>query len=217
MNLIYLRTRIVVLVFLFFGFKTFAQEPNFSRFSAEITTGVHVPLAPTEGISRSKYIAFKQFQLSGRYMFTDKFGLKGHYAFNRFANPKNNDMGITMHRVGLEAVGNVGKLLNVNYRLRERYALLMHTGVGVTFANPSSVSGTDHIGNFLIGFTGEVKLNDRFSLLGDITYLRNFKQNYGYNGQLLNKDFDPEPASFVNVSIGLMVSLGQGKYHADWY
>lgn len=216
MNLLSFRTSLGVLVFLF-GFTTFAQESNFNRFSAELTTGVHVPLSPGNGISRTKYIAFKQFQLSGRYMFTDKFGLKGHYAFNRFANPKDNNMGITMHRLGLEGVVNVGKLLNVDYRLRERYALLMHTGLGVTFAKPSSVSGTEHIGNFLIGFTGEVKLNDRFSLLGDITYVRNFKQHYGYDGELLNANFDAESGSFVNVSIGLMVSLGQGKYHADWY
>src|SRR5690606_36035967 len=122
-------------------------------------------LAPNDGISRSKYIGFKQFQLSGRYMFTEKFGLKGHYAFNRFSNPKNSEMGMTFNRVGLEGIANVGKLLNVGFHLRERFGLLFHTGAGITFANPAAVSGTDHIGNILVGFTGQIKLNESFTLL----------------------------------------------------
>ncbi|WP_157429291.1 hypothetical protein [Aequorivita sublithincola] len=176
-----------------------------------------MPLSPGKEISRTKYIAFKQFELAGRYMFTEKFGAKGHYAFNRFENPNDNTMGISMNRVGLEGVANVGRLLNVDYRLRERIGLLFHTGVGVSFARPSSVSGTDHIGNFLIGFTGEIKLNERISFFGDMTYIRNFKQHYGYNGELLNANYDAEAGSFVNVSIGIMYSFGQKKYHADWY
>src|SRR5690606_37980909 len=150
-----------------------AQTDKFNRFSGEFTTGIHVPLAPNDGISRSKYIGFKQFQLAGRYMFTEKFGLKGHYAFNRFSSSADSDMGMTFNRVGLEGVANVGKLLNVGFHLRERFGLLFHAGAGLTFANPSNVSGTDHIGNILVGFTGQIKLDNDFTLLGDLTYVSN--------------------------------------------
>ncbi|HLW31600.1 MAG TPA: hypothetical protein VKX40_05010, partial [Aequorivita sp.] len=199
-------------VFLISSASLLAQETNFNRWSVELTTGVHVPLAPGQGISRKKYIAFKQFELAGRYMFTDKIGLKGHYGFNRFANPDDNKMGVTFHRIGMEGVVNVGKLLNIDYRLRERLGLLFHTGVGVTFANSEASQGTDHIGNFLVGFTGQVKLNESFTLLGDMTYIGNMKQHYAYNGQRLIP-FEATSGGFVNVSVGIMYNLGEGKYH----
>lgn len=215
MKLLSLRT-LFLAVFLISGAGMLAQEGNFNRISVELTTGVHVPLAPGQGISRKKYIAFKQFDLAGRYMFTEKIGLKGHYGFNRFANPDDTKMGVTFHRVAVEGVLNVGKLLNVNYRLRERLGLLFHTGVGVTFARPEATRGTDHMGNFLVGLTGQIKLNESFTLLGDMTYIRNMKQHYAYNGQPL-VPFDATPGAFVNVSVGIMYNLGEHKYHADWY
>ncbi len=205
------------LFFLFIGFLASAQEKKYNHWSAELSTGIHVPLAPGDGISRKKYIAFKQFELAGRYMFNEKLGLKAHYAFNRFENPDNTQMGISMSRIGLEGVVNVGQLLDVDYRIREHIGLLFHTGLGVTFAKPSSVSGTDHMGNILVGFTGQIKLNDRFVLLGDMTYVNNVKQHYGYNGEVLTPDLDTKPGGFVNVSIGLIYNIGQEKYHADWY
>ena len=194
-----------------------AQTDKFNRFSGEFTTGIHVPLAPNDGISRSKYIGFKQFQFSARYMVTEKFGLKGHYAFNRFSSSKDSDMGMTFNRVGLEGVANVGKLLNVGFHLRERFGLLFHAGAGITFADPTGSKGTDRIANILAGFTGQIKLNENFSLLGDLTYVANLKQQYAYNGERLNANFDGEPGSFVNLSIGIMYSFGDEKYHADWY
>lgn len=215
MNL--LKTRALLLgVFLIFTVSLMAQESNFNRWSVELTTGVHVPLAPNQGISRKKYIAFKQFELAGRYMFTEKYGVKGHYGFNRFANPKDTKQGNTFHRVGVEGVVNVGKLLNVDYQIREYIGLLFHTGIGVTFASPESSSGIDHMGNLLVGFTGQIRLNDSFTLLGDMTYIHSLKQHYSYNGQPLIP-FDATPGGFVNVSVGIMYNLGEGKYHADWY
>lgn len=217
MNLLHCRTYLLLSLLLFCGLIASAQESNFNRFSAEVTTGIHVPLSPGDGISRSKYIAFKQFQLAGRYMFTEKFGIKGHYAFNRFANPDDTSMGLSMNRVGLEGVANIGKLLNVNYRIRERFGLLFHTGLGVTLAQPSSTDGTDKIGNILVGFTGQIKLNENFALLGDMTYVSSFKQSFGYNGALLKSSSPSGSGGFVNVSIGIMYSIGDKKYHADWY
>ncbi|WP_347375023.1 hypothetical protein [Aequorivita sp. Q41] len=216
--MILLNTKRLCFVFLvLIGMSASSQEDKFNRISVEITTGVHVPFAPVNHISRSNYVGFKQFQLSGRYMLTESFGLKGHYAFNGFSSSKNKNYKISFNRVGLEAVANVGKLLKVDYRLRERLGLLVHSGFGITLAKPSFVDGTDHIGNFLIGLTGQIKLNDNFTLLGDMTYVRSFEQQYSYKGQLINANFDPVSGSFVNVSIGIMYNFGEERYHADWY
>ncbi|MCZ4319942.1 hypothetical protein O4H26_13195 [Aequorivita viscosa] len=208
---------LLVSVFLLFSFNLLAQSDKFNRLSAEISTGLHVPLAPGDGISRSKYIAFKQFQLSGRYMFSKKMGIKGHFGFNRFADPDVKNTAVSFSRLGLEGVLNVGSLLNLDYHIREKVGLLFHTGVGVTFANPTGTTGTDKIGNILAGFTGLVRLNNTMALSGDMTYISNIKQHYGYNGASLNAGEKGVSGGFVNVSIGIMFYLGEHRYHSDWY
>ena len=192
-----------------------AQEANFNRMSLEITTGIHIPNSPNNEISNSKYIAFKQFQLSGRYMFSEQFGVKGHYGFNGFSNPDNNDEGVNANRIGLEGVVNVGRLLNVDYSVREKVGLLFHGGVGLTSAKPSVGGTAERMGNLLAGLTGEVKLSNRFALLVDATYVANFSQHYNFNGVPL----DPKTNSggFMNLSVGIMYSLGSKSHHADWY
>ncbi len=201
----------------FNGFLGSAQESKFNKFSLEISAGAQLPLTPEMGISQSEYVSFQQFGLSGRYMFTEKLGLKGHYSYNRFENPDAKDMGISMNRLALEGVANVGRILNVDNRKRLGFAVLVHTGIGISFANPSSSQGTDHIGNFLVGFTAQAKLSERFSLFGDVTYIRNFKQHFDYNGILINNNYDAVSGSYVSLSIGLIYSLGSEQYHADWY
>lgn len=201
---------------LFFCGGITAQEVNFNPFSLEVTTGLHAPLAPAN-IPRSNYIAFKQYQVAGRYMFTQKFGLKAHYAYNLFGDSENSNNGLKLNRLGLEGVLNLGKLLNVNYTIREKVGLLMHGGAGLTFAQSVSENSTDHMGNLILGLTGEIKLSNRFTLLGDITYVSNINQQYGFNGLPLNPNNDPEMGSFANISIGVMYSLGRKRHHADWY
>lgn len=196
---------------------TSSEADKFNRWSIEVSAGVHAPIKTFNIPARSKYIAFNQFELAGRYMFTEKIGIKGHYGFNSFVNSDDTSMGLTMNRVGLEGVFNVDKILNINYRFRERLGLLFHTGIGVTVGKSSSATPLDHMGNFLVGFTGQYKLNDRLSLIGDMTYIMNFKQNYAYSGQLFNPENNPSTNSFVNVSVGIMYSLGQNSHHADWY
>ncbi len=207
----------LIVIFLFLSFNVFSQRSAFNRWSAEISTGLHVPLAPNDGVSRSKYIAFKQFQLSGRYMFSKRVGVKGHYAFNRFSNPDNSDEAVSFNRFGVEGVVNVGRLLNVDFHIREKFGLLFHTGVGVTLSNPTGTTGTDRMGNILAGFTGQFRLSNEIALTGDMTYVHNVKQHYGYAGNNLFAGESGQSGGFVNVSIGLIFSLGEERYHADWY
>jgi len=56
-----------------------------------------------------------------------------------------------------------------------------------------------------------------FAILGDLTYVGSFRQQYAYNGELINANSDPESGSFVNVGIGIVYYFGEEKYHADWY
>lgn len=209
--------RYLFLLCFFVSFGATAQIDRFNQWSLEASAGIHVPLSPTDGISRSKYIGFKQFQLSTRYMFNEKYGLKGHYANNRFQPRGDDNTGIGFHRIGVEGVLNVGRVLKVSPRIREHVALLAHLGGGITFAYPEAIDEAEHIGNIMVGLTGLVKLTPRMALSGDITLVNNVVQHYGYDGALLDPGFDGTSGSFVNVSAGLVFYLGQQTLHADWY
>lgn len=206
----------IIVLLLLFGGTAISQEDSYNRFSAEVTTGIHIPLAPVDDISSSEFIAFKQFQVAGRYMFTEKFGAKALYGFNQFTDADKTENGYTMNRIGLEGVTNVGKLLNMDYKVLDRLSLLAHAGVGLTFAKASNQSNTDHIGNILLGLTAGIKLSNRFSLLTDATYIANFRQHRNYDGTRLSSG-DYQTGSLINLSVGIMYSFGSNKMHADWY
>ncbi len=213
--------RYLLIAFLLFslnGFGQFAQlDKRYNSFSVELGAGIHAPIAPTKGIQRSKYIALRQFEISGRYMFDQTFGLKAHYSFNGFQNPDAKEMTLNYHRIGIEGVANLSNLLNVNYPLREHFGILFHTGVGITFADPYSTKGTDHLGHIIMGVKPQVKLSEKFSVYGDVSWVVNFKQHYDYNGRLMNSNYDAENGFFMNLSVGVIMNLGSKKYHADWY
>lgn len=202
-------------IFLFISGVLSAQETNFNRFSVELTTGIHIPFSPKNEITNSDYIAFNQFQVAGRYMFSQKLGIKAHYAYNHFVNSNNSDEGVNSSRVGLEGVANVGKLLNMDYTIAERLGLLLHAGGGITYSKPLINGGVERMGNLMAGLTAEVKLSERFALLADATYVANFSQHYDYNGAILRPKTNS--GGLMNVSLGIMYSLGSKKMHADWH
>lgn len=204
-------------IVLFISSFAHSQQENFNRLSVELTTGIHIPLKPEAGIARSKYVGFKQFELGARYMFSEKFGVKGHYGYNNFSDPDNLSRGILLNRFGLEGVVNIGKLLNVNYNIREKFGILVHAGPGITFAIPESNENVDRMGNLIAGITGQIRLSERFTLLGDVSHISNFSQQYGYNGVLLDANSSSNTGSFLSISFGLMYSIGSKRHHSDWY
>ena len=205
----------LILFFLLISGALTAQEANFNRMSLEITTGIHIPFSPKNEITSSNYIAFKQFQVAGRYMFSQIYGVKAHYAFNRFSNSENSDEGINSNRIGAEGVINVGKLLNMDYSISEKIGLLFHAGGGITYTKPLTQGGVERMGNLMGGLTGEVKLSERFTFLLDGTYVANFSQHYDFDGSNLYPKTNS--GGMMNVSVGIMYSLGFNKRHADWY
>src|SRR5699024_4541914 len=102
---------------------SYAQSEQYNQFSVELTTGVDVPLVTRGHMARSDYISFPQFQLSLRYMFNPKFGLKGHYGYNLFKDSKDVGPNITFHRLAVEGVVNLNQTFHqffyVNLNLPE--------------------------------------------------------------------------------------------------
>lgn len=60
--------------------------------------------------------------------------------------------------------------------------LLGHAGFGLGFGESDNFSGTDRMGNFIAGVTGQIKLSNRIALTGDFTTILNAKQNRTFDG-----------------------------------
>ena len=209
-----------IAAFLLIGITVTAQQGDrqYNNWSIEAQTGYHVPLAPNKFVDLGDYDgAFKQFQVGARYMITDTYGIRAHYSFLNFENPEVVGGGVKYNRVALDGVANVWKVMDVEGEFKETIGLLFHLGAGVTFANPSTVTGTDHIGNIIVGFTPQFKITDNIAIFADVTYMAHIKQHYAYGGELFDSNYKHETGGLVNLSAGISFSFGSREQHADWY
>lgn len=203
----------------------------YDRFSIEVMLGYHVPLSPGNNIHKFDYAGFKHFDIGGRFMFDDMFGIKGNYVFDRFENRHDRDMGNTYHRIGAEAVVNLLKAFDTHQYYLEKYAILIHGGIGLTLAYPdsrkvSSNSGlnlfkndrNERLGSLIFGITPTMRLNETIALALDMTMNSGTAQQYGYNGNPVFADFHEKTiGTYMTFSVGLHFSIGQNRRQADYY
>ncbi|PKP25949.1 MAG: hypothetical protein CVU03_05385 [Bacteroidetes bacterium HGW-Bacteroidetes-2] len=195
---------------------SFAQNDKFNSFSFEIGYGLHAPLSPGDKTSRSNFVGLGNFEVGARYQITQKLGLKVAYNNNHFEDKNNADSGVDYNRVSVEAVYNLGRHV-LPYYIYENVGVLAHAGFGYARAKPLALRSAEQTGNFIFGFRPQVKLSERFALYADGSYIVNFKQHYSFSGILLSPDFQDKTGSFATLSFGVMLYLGDGRRHADWY
>lgn len=213
----------VVLVFcMFFGLNQVVAQSKFNRLSIEASGGAAVPLSPNN-LNRSDYVGLNSFQISGRYNFDSKssknlkdLSVQLSYTRHSFRNKNNSDLGIDFDKFTVEAVYNIGQRLGFGYRFYERFGLLAHTGLGMSFGTPVGANFYERIGHLQLGITPQVKISERFAFFADATYVVNLKQHYGYNGSLISNS-GHKTGGFATLSVGIMFYPGSNKYHADWY
>lgn len=203
---------IIGLVFLA-GYTLQAQK-KYDQLSLELKYGAITPISPNNFIERSEYISFENIQVGMRYMFSQKFGISGGYAFQSFGGENN---GLNSQRFSLEGVVSLTQIFSVPYYLKERVNLQLHAGPGVSIVNPTSIRGYETVGNLLMGGTLLVRVSSAVAIVGDLTYNYHLSQSYAYNGQPLDIKRQAENGSSVFVGIGINVYLGEEKHHADWY
>lgn len=191
----------------------FAQQSRFNTFSLEVGGGVHMPFLPSDNLDRMAFISVNQFQVAGRYMFSEAFGLKVQYAHHVFADRKATDESLTQQKITVEAVYNIGEALNFNYTFYERFALLMHAGVGFSTLKPNSLAEYEYTPTIQGGLTPLIRLTDKMALYLDGTIVVNVGQKYSYNGQPISSSL----GVFPTANAGLVFYLGDRRYHADWF
>ncbi|MFD2601153.1 hypothetical protein [Flavobacterium suzhouense] len=179
---------------------------RFNQFSFEAEYGLTYTRNPTQ-------TSFKHSGIGFRYMANEYWGVKFDYAHDRIDDNGTPGTGSILDRASVQAVYNIGRVLNFRELTNSTVGLLLHSGVGYTRLNPFEERDYDNIGNFIIGGTVQLYINDSFALRGDLSGILNFRQQNSfyseYNGTYTGK--------MLNASIGLTYYLGRNKNRADWW
>ncbi|TYB79056.1 OmpA family protein [Bizionia myxarmorum] len=203
-----------------------AQE-NYNRWSVE--AGANMTRA-FKGYSNSSYNNAMAESIGGeftaRYMINNKFGFQVGGFFGEL-NTTSRSLPFKTEYYGgqIEAVANLGNLLGFR-EWTQRLNVLAHAGGGISILNPVSDpnempmpfygnGSADHTPTLVAGLTPQLRLSDRVSLFGDVSFHANWKQDYAWdtNSKIGGRFIE---SGLATVSAGIQVYLGKNKKHADW-
>ena len=190
-------------------------KPDFNKWSIEVAGGLNKPMRPMTAGYRTAVASGYVTDLGVRYMFNNKFGLKVDFGYNSFKEGENSvGFDAQYYRANLQGVANLGRIMNFE-TWTSTLGLLGHAGFGLGLGESPNFSGTDRMGNFMAGLTGQIKLSNRVALTGDFTTILNSKQNRTFDGASTagTRGFG---GVLFNGTVGLTVYLGKNEKHADW-
>ena len=190
---------------------------GFNQWSVELSGGFNKPQRPMTAGYTTTVVSPYTVDLGIRYMFNNKFGLKGDFGYNSFTGEKDEsiDFDTKYYRADLQGVVNLGRVMSFE-NWTNTFGLLGHAGFGLSFLerkDPTYVK--DRMGNFMIGVTGQIKLTDRIVLTGDFTTITNAKQNLAFDGAS-NNNIRGFNGSLFTGTAGITIYLGSNAKHADW-
>ena len=211
--------QIIPIFFLLITLFSYGQRQNFNSLSIEQGIGLHVPLLPADGISRSKYINFNYFHIGARYMVFRNLGARIRYHYNAFRHQDDASRGVTFNRISGELVYNLRDLFPSLEGSRS-FGLLAHGGLGYTTSRRLSDNGKDSLFNLQAGLMPIIKITKGVAFFAEGMLISNIKQNYHFTGaNYQDIGVSGNSGIFGTFSIGIIVYLGEyGEFfeHADW-
>ena len=212
---------VIFAYFILFSFAGFAQKYN--KLSIGLNAGGHYFAGnTTHAISA---LPFHHFDVSGRYMFNKRFGLKMNAGMDQFffahAHPKT-----TLFQFSLQASVNVSQLAGW-HKKDCRWSLFAHAGFAyAAMWNKAMVSGPrelfkfeqgsiDEMPQIVLGLNPQYKINKRLAVNANVSFNGNFMQDNGF-------DFASEPkeglfsGSYTTATIGVNYYFGKALTSADW-
>lgn len=208
----------------------YAQK-DFNRWSIETSAGFNKAMSPLTPGYLTPTLNVGHLDFGVRYMFNEKFGIKGDGGFGSFSEVKGESpiFNTSYQRVDLHLIFNFGRIMNFE-SLSRKFGLLGHLGGGggrMTFDQTILNTGTDYHYNIISGLTGQYKLGKRVALTGDISMIVNGRQTYTFDGNEYNAPVQPAAVGsnpYVHATgtwwtgtLGLSFYLGKQVEHADWY
>lgn len=182
------------------------NQNRFNQFSIEADYGLTHTRNP-------KQTSYKHVGFGVRYMMNEYWGVKIDYAHDRIDDNGSRGSGSLYDRGSIQAVYNVGRLLNMTYLTDGKVNLLLHSGVGYSRLDPYENRDYDNIGNFIIGGAAQLCINESFAITGDVSGILNFRQHINFNSEPIG---DSYTGKMLTASIGLTYYIGRNKNRADW-
>ena len=175
---------VTILMFSFLGY----SQSNYNSLSIELSYGYTGTVQPYLTKYNTSFSGFNNINIAGRYMFSEKFGVRLEYVNDRFISDSNSNIGTYFNRFGAQLVYNIGKDLDLLYLSHEKLGLLTHAGVGYTLSRPVGNNFTEQIGSLVMGVTPQFKLNNKIALFTDFSSVLNFTQHYRFDGSLISPE-----------------------------
>lgn len=218
------------------GIVTFGYaQKDFNRWSIETNAGFNKAMAPLTAGYLSPTLNIGHFDLGVRYMFNEKFGVKGTGGIGTFSEAKGNspEFNSNYGNISLQGVLNWGRILNFE-SFSKRLTVLGSFGGGIGYLKNDVRIATqfgpdydpDYVYTINTGFATIFKLSNRVSLEGDISMIVNGRQRYTFDGNEVNSPGRPSEPEVYYVhatgtwwtgTLGLNIYLGKQEEHADWY
>lgn len=172
-----------------------------SRVSLEAGYGFNTPLSPKPtGEKPSDYGSFVSFHAGAKYQLDDFWSLRGTYEMNKFEHKDDSDLGLTFHKLALEAVYDISAATGSVSDFR----VDAHAGLGLGLGKSNTLSN-DKVGSVQLGVMPKYVLTENWSVFLDATYILNLSQDYGFNGKPVNGS--ENSASIITTRIGVMYSF----------
>ena len=204
-------------------FSVQVNSQSMNKSSIGFNIGGHDGMSKTNHYTRLHQL--NHYELNYRYMMNNRFGLKFDAGFDNFQFVDDHPATSAL-RFSIQPTFNLTDLLHMN-NFSTRWGILLHMGAGYAAMWNKEVRGPNEILNLkegsvdeilqgIIGLTPQFKLNERLSINGDIAFMGNIRQNYGF-------DFESAPIQgggfsgyYATATIGFSYYIGKSKNNADW-
>lgn len=192
-----------------------AQE-DFNRWSIDLGAGVNKATEPYgTGFDQNQLSDFA-FELGGRYMFNDKFGLRLEVGYaNIQPSSGSQDFDSQFLRFGVSGVTNLGAIMNFR-DWTNRFNLLGHAGVQYGRLDTDFNSNTDQTIGVSGGLTPQLRITDFLALNLNLTAFVFESADLTWDGSEsgVRRGFD---STMFTATVGVsFYPQTNGNKHADW-
>jgi flagellar motor protein MotB len=200
--------------------KSFSQL-GFNNSSVSLSIGNHFGVE-NQG-SKVRTLVPSHINFNYRYMFNNKFGVMTTLGYDRFSF-KNEENPSHLYKLSVGTSFNLREVLGYS-EFVENFGTLAHAsfGLGGLWSKNIATEQIFKVGNFdrvlffAFGLSPKYRINNKYSLYADISYSTNLTQDFQYDAQEGIKPKEGLTGGFLNFSLGLTMSIGPRKHHADWY